>query len=439
MKKRAAEKIRKQGAGSVSPSFALQQIALPMMLASEAIKNGLLAFVQQIGMLAFRELLEAEAAQLAGPKGKHAPGRTCHHWGTAPTTLPFGGRHAVIERPRVRTKGKGGKEVELPSVAAAKETDPMPARVAEQVVVGVSTRGYERGLEPVDESIETRGESKSNVSRKLIERTADQLADFADRDLSELRIVAMFIDGIVIGEHSVLIALGVTDDGTKVPLALRCGAKENKVAAEGLVKSLTDRGLRVDAPILFVIDGGAAIRRALGAFGTHAIVQRCQVHKMRNVCDELPKERQAHVRRQMRDAYKSRSARTAKAMLGQLGAWLEANGEDSAAASLREGLDETLTVLRLGLSKTLGRTFSTTNAIENMNGTIRRVIRNVKRWQKEEMIRRWAALGIAEAQRGFRRVKGHAQMASLLAALRAAVPGVEPGKAAAVVASKKVA
>jgi transposase-like protein len=307
----------------------------------------------------------------------------------------------------------------------------MPAHVAEQVVVGVSTRGYRRTLEPVDESIQTRGESKSNVSRALVENTAEKLADFLSRKLSDLELAAMFIDGIEIGKHAVIVALGVTVDGTKVPLGVWCGSTENHVVAAALLQNLIERGLRVDAPLLFVIDGGKGLRKALSdVFGDRAVVQRCQVHKARNVRDHLPDERRAYVRRQMRDAYKSKSAKTAKMMLGQLISWLEANGEDSAAASLREGLDETLTVLRLGLPTTLCRTFSTTNAIENMNGTLRRVIRNVKRWRGEAMIQRWVALGVAEAQRGFRRVKGHAQMKTLLAALRPNMGVVEERKAA---------
>jgi putative transposase len=431
MKKEAAKRSRKQEGIPAEMSKVLGQLMLPMMLASEAIKKGLLAFVQQVGLLAFRELLQSEAEAIVGPKGKHQEQRTHHHWGTSPTPLPFGGRHVVVQRPRVRRKGKGGEEVELPSVAAARQADPMSAHVAEQVVVGVSTRGYKRSLEPVDESLETRGESKSNVSRALIENTTEKLGDFLARSLADLDIRAMFIDGIEIGKHAVIIALGVATDGTKVPLGVWCGSTENHTVAAALLQNLIERGLRVDAPVLFVIDGGKGLRKALSdVFGDRAIVQRCQVHKARNVRDHLPEERRAYVRRQMRDAYKSKSAKTAKMMLGQLASWLEANGEDSAAASLREGLDETLTVLRLGLPTTLCRTFSTTNAIENMNGTLRRVIRNVKRWRGEAMIQRWVALGIAEAQRGFRRVKGHAQMKALLAALRPNKEVAEERKAA---------
>jgi putative transposase len=431
MKKRAAGKVRKQEGVSPATSFALQQLTLPMMIASEAIKKGLLVFVQQMGMLAFNEMLEAEAAEIAGPKGKHAEERTHHHWGTARTTLPFGGRHVVVERPRVRRKGKGGKEVELPSVATARATDPMPAHVAEQVVVGVSTRGYGRSLEPLDESLESRGESKSNASRALIEKTTEKLAEFLGRKLDDVVLAAMFIDGIEIGGHAVVIALGVTKDGTKVPLGVWCGSTENHVVTAALMQNLIERGLRVDAPVLFVIDGGKGIRKALSdVFGDRAVVQRCQVHKARNVRDHLPQERRAYVRRQMHDAYRSRSAKTAKKLLMQLVSWLEANGEDAAAASLREGLDETLTVLRLNLPATLCRTFATTNAIENMNGTLRRVIHHVKRWQGETMIKRWVALGVAEAQRGFRRVKGHGQMNILLSALCPKVAVAEERKVA---------
>jgi len=419
MKKRAAGSGGMQECSPPAMSSALQQLMLPMMIASDAIKNGLLAFVQQMGMLAFKQLLDAEAEAIAGPKGKHQKERAHHHWGATSTSLPFGGRRVVVERPRVRRKGKGGKEVELPSAAAARVADPMPTHVAEKIVVGVSTRGYRRGLDPVDESLETRGESKSHVSRALIERTTEQLAEFLDRRLDDIQLAAMFIDGMEIAKHSVIIALGVTLDGTKVPLGVWCGSTENNVIAAALMQDLVKRGLRIAGPLLFVIDGGKGIRKALNdVFGDRAVVQRCQVHKARNVRDHLPQERRAYVRRQMRDAYKSKSAKTAKAMLGQLASWLEANGHDDAAASLREGLDETLTVLRLGLPTTLCRTFSTSNAIENMNGTLRRVIRNVKRWRGERMIKRWVALGVAESQRGFRRVKGHGQMHVLVAALR---------------------
>jgi transposase-like protein len=399
----------------------MQQLVLPLLLAVDATKNGLVAFVQQMGMAVLQELLATEAATIAGPKGKHRSGRTHHHWGSARTAVAFGGRNAIIERPRVRRRGKRGEggEVELPTISALRDGDPMSARVAEQVVLGVSTRGYERSLESVDDELETRGASKSNASRALIGATRGKLTEFVSRKLDDVDLVAMFIDGIEIAQHAVLVALGVTMDGTKVPLGIWAGSTENHVVATALLNNLIERGLRVDDSMLFVIDGGKGLRKALrDVFGDRAVVQRCQVHKARNVREHLDEARRAYVGRQMRDAYKSTTAATAKKKLLQLASWLENNGEDSAAASLREGLDETLTVLRLGLPKTLCRTFSTTNPVENLNGTLRRVTRNVKRWRNEAMIRRWVALAVAEAQRGFRRVKGHKSMPSLVAALR---------------------
>jgi putative transposase len=420
MSKRAAVRERKQEATPVTMSVAMQQVMLPLVLAMDATKKGLLAFVQQMGMVVLSELLVAEAAQIAGPKGKHIEGRTHHHWGTGTTPVSFGGRHVSLPHPRVRERGKRqAAEVTLPSIEALREGDPMSARVVEQIALGVSTRGYDRSLEPTDESIEARGSSKSNASRALIGATTEKLAQFVSRSLADLDLVAMFIDGIEFAGHSVVIALGVTIDGTKTPLGIWAGSTENTTLVTELLSNLVARGLRVEESTLFVIDGGKAIRKALrDVFGNRAIVQRCQVHKARNVREHLPDARRAYVAKQMRDAYDSATAATAKKKLMQLASWLASNGEDGAAASLREGLDETLTVMRLALPRTLQRTFATTNAIENMNGSLRRIARNVKRWKDETMIRRWVALGIAEAQKGFRRVKGHKDMPSLVAAIR---------------------
>ena len=426
MKKKAAVGVRKQEGAGMTMSVATQQLMLPLLIAMDATKKGLLAFVQQMGMVALAELLAMEAAQIVGPKGKHVEGRTHHHWGTGLTPLCFGGRNVSVAHPRVRVRGKGrGGEVQLPTIEALRESDPLSARVVEQIALGVSTRGYERSLEPIDESVEARGTSKSNASRALIEATTEKLAAFVSRKLDAVDLVAMFIDGIEFAGHAVVIALGVTIDGTKEPLGIWAGSTENSTVATALLSDLVDRGLRVEDSMLFVIDGGKAIRKALrDVFGDRAVVQRCQVHKARNVREHLPESRRAYVARQMRDAYASTTAATAKKKLLQLASWLASNGEDSAAASLREGLDETLTVLRLALPPTLRRTFATTNGIENMNGSLRRIARNVKRWKNEKMILRWVALGIAEAQRGFRRVKGHINMPSLVAALRPAAKAV---------------
>jgi putative transposase len=418
MKKRSAETSRKQGKiATTTLTAVMHQLVLPLIVGLEATKKGMFAFVHQMGMAAVNELLAVEAASVAGPKGKHAVSRQFHHWGSTPTVVPFGGRKVVVERPRVR--GKAGGEVALPTLEAFRAGDPMPARVAEQIVLGVSTRGYERSLEPVPGDVTTRGTSKSSASRALIERTAEKLSAFLTRSLEKTDIVAMFIDAIEIANKSVIIALGVTVDGTKVPLGMCLGSTENSTVATALLNGLIERGLHIAHRTLFVIDGGKGIRKGIAdIFGAAAIVQRCQVHKLRNVRDYLPEARHAHVMRQMRKAYASSNPKVARKQLLQLASWLESNGDDGAAASLREGLDETLTVLHLKLTGTIQRTFATTNSIENMNGTIRRVCRNVKRWKGESMIQRWIALGVGEAERKFRRVKGYKMMSPLVAAVR---------------------
>jgi transposase-like protein len=395
-----------------------------MVAGIEATRTGLLGLVHAMGRAALDELLRSEAEKIAGPKGKREPDRTAHHWGTTRTPLPFGGRDIVLERPRVRSKDS--REISLPLVEELRRRDPLPERVAEQIVLGVSTRGYERSLEPLPAGTRTRRASKSAASRALIEKTTERMGAFLGRRLDGLDIVALFVDGIEVAGRAVIVALGVTADGTKVPLGLWLGSTENATVCTSLVQSLVTRGLKIDQPILCVIDGGKGIRKALcDVLGSSAKIQRCQVHKTRNVRDHLPEARKAYVAGQMREAYTSRSAKVAKKRLLQLASWLDRNGEDAAAESLREGLDETLTVLKLDLPARLTRTFSTTNSIENMNGTIRRVTRNVKRWRGDTMIRRWVALALVEAQRKFRRVKGHDHMPALVRALRPEPVAVE--------------
>lgn len=417
MKKRAATKCRNQeSCVETELPEAIRQLVMPMVAGIEATRTGLLGFVHAMGRAALDELLRGEAERVVGPKGKRVVGRKAHHWGTTRTPLPFGGRDIVVERPRVR--GKQGGEVALPLIEKLRRRDPLPERVVEQIVLGVSTRGYARSLEPLPPGTETRRTSKSSASRALIEKTTEKMGAFLARRLDALDIIALFVDGIEIAKHSVIVALGVTLDGTKVPLGLWVGSTENATVCTSLVQSLVERGLTIDRPILCVIDGGKGIRKALlDVLGTSARIQRCQVHKLRNVRDHLPEARKKYASGQMSEAYKSGSAKVAKKRLLQLASWLAKNGEDDAGESLREGLDETLTVLKMNLPPRLSRTFSTTNPIENMNGTIRRVARNVKRWRGTTMIRRWVALAMVEAQKKFRRVKGHVHMPALVRAL----------------------
>ena len=307
----------------------------------------------------------------------------------------------------------------MPAVAAWRQRDPLTARVLEQIVLGVSTRGYAGSLEPGPAGVRSRGTSKSAVSRTLRGRLTAALETQLSQRLEGLDLLALFLDGVVVGGQTVIVALGLTRDGDKVPLGLRLGSTENAIVCTELLQDLLERGLKIADRVLCVIDGGKGLRRALqDVLGTAAVIQRCQLHKARNLLALVPKARQAYVRAMLRRAYRAPSAAAARRLLNALGTWLEGNGHVDAAASLREGLEETLTVLTLGLPPRLRRLFATTNCIENLIGMVRHVTRNVTRWRDGTMIRRWVGLGLGRAAARFRRIKGHRELATLATALR---------------------
>lgn len=416
MRSRAEKRDGKQGAG-LAGLARVRQFLLPMVAGMAAARQDLLSWVQQVGLEALADVFEADVLSLAGEKGKHRPERTHHRWGWTPTELPFGGRRIQLERPRVRTKS--GQEVTLPSVRRFRTEDPLPERVLDQILLGVSTRGYGASLGPVPPGVRDRGTSKSAASRHLVERMGRKMEEYLSRPLGEVKLLALMLDGIEVAGHTVVVALGISDDGTKLPLGLWQGSTENAALCTSLLQDLLRRGLSLDGKLLCVIDGGKGIRKAIGdVLGDLAVIQRCQIHKRRNLKDHLPKSVQLHVDRVLREAYASTSADTARKRLRSLLSWLETNGHEDAAASLREGMEETLTVLKLELPSTLRRSLATTNAIENTLGSVRRVSRNVKRWKSGAMVRRWVATGVLAAAKRFRRIKGHRDMAALFRALR---------------------
>lgn len=418
MRKRTGKRATRQGEdGAAIAGGRVGQMLLPMLAGIAATKKEFTSWVHEVGLLALRELLDGDAERMAGPKGRHQRERTHHHWGTANSPLAFAGRHISIKRPRVRRRGGG--EAELPLLRQFQEQDPLPERVVNQILLGVSTRGYEKSIEPAPAGVRSRGASRSAASRHLVARTSATMRSHLARRLDDLDVLVLMLDGLVVAEHTVVAALGITVDGTKIPLGLWLGSTENTTICTELLQDLLNRGLRVTGRLLCVIDGGKGVRKAVtDVFGDLAVIQRCQIHKRRNIRDHLSEKRRAYVARALNDAYKSDTVDTARKRLRSLASWLERNGEDGAAASLREGLEETLTVLKLGLPPTLRRTLATTNPIENMNGTVRRVTRNVKRWRGGAMVRRWTALAMLTAQKRFRRIKGHRDLPVLLRALR---------------------
>lgn len=369
------------------------------------------------GMGVLGAMLEEERAKICGPRYVHQPERGASRAGHANGELALGGRRVRVRRPRVRSTD--GDEVTLETWRRFAEADPLTPRAVEQMVLGVSTRKYVRSIEPAPPGLTSRGTSKSAVSRRFVASTREKLAETMSRDLSKLALCSIMIDGIHVGEHLVLVALGIDTHGDKQVLGLYEGATENTTCCTGLLSDLEARGVPTDRAMLFVIDGSKALAKAIRVkFGTRALIQRCQVHKRRNVEDHLPNDMKRNAGRTISAAYHSGNAVRAKRMLEGLARQLERK-HPSAAASLREGLDETLTVMGLDLHEGLARTLSTTNPIEFLNGRIRRTTHNVAKWDGGEMVMRWLAVALIEASKTFRKLRGYKGMPKLVAALRA--------------------
>ena len=406
------------------------QILLPMIAGIAATKADLTEWVYEQGLTALHLLLREDAEKIAGPKGKHEKERTHNHWGSTDGELSFGGRRIQVSRPRVRSKS--GEEASLPHFEAFREEDPLPERVLNQILVGVSTRNYESSLDKPSAKLKSRGTSKSAASRHLVSQTTKKLEEYLSRRLEEFELAALMMDGLEVAGQTVVVTLGITIDGTKVPLGIWLGSTENSRVCTAMLQNLLERGLRIDESILCVVDGGKGIRKALvDVLGDLAVIQRCQLHKLRNLRPYLPKSRHAYVLQTMKEAYQCKSADKARKRLQALVSWLERNGYDEAAGSLREGMEETLTVVKLALPELLRKSLATTNAIENLNSTIRRVSRNVKRWKSPSMIRRWTALGVVTAEKKFHRIKGYRHMGALVHALRSKQKSLDSDEVAA--------
>jgi hypothetical protein len=389
-------------------------------LAGEA-REGLLALAVGTGLGVLGELLAADVDRMVGPKGRHNPARTAVRHGTEPGQVTLGGRRVRVDRPRVRT-ADGTREVPVPTWTAFSAAELLDQLTVERMLAKLSTRRYRAGLEPVGSRVEqtASGTSKSAVSRRFVAATEHALAELLAADLTGMDLVALMVDGVKVAEHCCVVALGITGDGTKIPLGLAEGATENATVVTDLLTGLRDRGLDVARPILVVIDGARALRRAVVDVFDHPVIQRCQLHKLRNVTDRLPDAVASTVAKRMRRAYHQADPLVAEAELEALARELD-RSHPGAAGSLREGLPETLTIGRLGVPPTLARTLRSTNSIESMISICRDHAANVKRWRDGQMVLRWVAAGMGEAAKQFRRVNGHLHLAALRAALDATV------------------
>jgi putative transposase len=396
-----------------------EQVAVSMAEIAGSVREGLLALAVGAGLQVMAAMFAEDAERLCGPGGKHNPGRAGYRHGTGAGSVTLGGRRIGATRPRVRaTDGSG--ELHLPSYDLFSGTEVLGEMALERMLAGLSSRRYARGLEPAGTAVEEAASatSKSAVSRRFVAATETALAELMSKRLDDLDLVAFMVDGVHFGEHTCVVALGIGIDGTKHPLGVEEGSTENAAVVTDLITGLRERGLDTTRPILAVLDGAKALSKAVKDVFGKPVIHRCQEHKIRNVKDKLPEKLRSVTEKRMRQAYHAETALQAEAELTELAREL-GKTHPGAAASLREGMAETLTVLRLGVPPTLARTLRSTNSIESMIGICREHSKNVKRWRDGTMALRWCAAGMTEAGKQFRRVNGHLHLPKLRAALDA--------------------
>ena len=378
-------------------------------------------FCLTAGVATLSRMMEEDATQLCGRRYERSANKTAHRWGKTQGKIGFHGGKIEVDRPRVRARLGG--EVALPSWEVALAEDWLGQWAMNLMLINVSTRKFGRAVRlPGGDGPAANGDgrSKSAVSRRFVALSAEHMAEWMASDLSPLDLLAIQIDGIHITEELLLVAaVGIDAEGTRHPLGVVEGATENAATAQALLDNLIGRGLDPAICRLFIVDGAKALTKAIRrTFGSHTPIQRCQVHKARNITERLPKPLQASVRRTLRQAWELDDAEKAERLIRNLGRRLE-HDAPGVRDSILEGLDEILTVNRLGLPAELRRSLACTNIIENMNGTVRRVCRNVKHWRDAAMALRWTAAAMLEAANGFRRLKAHRQLPFLKSALAA--------------------
>lgn len=367
-------------------------------------QQALRELVLSAGFEVFAELLEEDRRRLCGPRYARPQERRAYRHGHGQGVVVLGGRQVRLRKPRVRSVS--GEELSLASWETMKDQDPLQERAVEQILCGVSTRKYERSLEELPDEKASVGTSKSSVSRRFIARTRRQVEAFLSRPLGELDLPVLMLDGTEVGRHLLIVALGIDRQGSKHVLGVIEGSSESTEVCRQLLRGLLERGLVVERHRLVVIDGSKGLHKAVRVtFGSWAVIQRCRVHKMRNVLEHLPKRLRPWFQTKIRKAWDLPSVESAER---ELRALADALDEDhpGAAASLREGLDETLTVNRLGLAGALLKTLRSTNPIENVYGSVKTTARNVKRWRSGSMALRWVVTALAEAELRFRRIRG---------------------------------
>jgi putative transposase len=411
-KQRAVQQFRRL-ATEENPNI---QMTLPLADIVGLLQEGVGHLLREAGLSLMSLVMEEEVRHLAGDRHEQHEGRLAHRWGKEDGYCVVDGQKVPIQRTRLRNKQN--REQRLGSYEIFQRSGPLQKAVWEKMMRGLSTRNYGAVVKEFQQAY---GIEKSAVSENFIEASREKVKELMERPLGKLRLCAVLIDGTPFKDRQMIVALGVGCDGRKTVLGLREGATENATVVSALLSDLIERGLDFSAPRLYILDGGKALHAAVRRHaGEAAFIQRCQVHKKRNVVDHLPEEYQAEVRRKLQNAYAMVDYGDAKRALERLHRELmEMN--PSAARSLEEGMEETLTVHKLRVPDQLRRTLSSTNVIESAFSIVETVCRNVKRWRAGDQIERWVGSGLLVAERQFRKVIGFRQIPLLLSSLANAV------------------
>lgn len=392
------------------------QLILPMAEVAHLLQDGVGQLVRQAGLQLMQLVMEEEVKSLAGDRHQQHEGRKAHRWGSEDGYCVVDGQKVPIRKTRLRTASpEGGKrEQRLGSYELFQRSGPMQAGVWDKMMRGLSTRNYGAVVKDFHNAY---GVEKSAVSENFIEASREKVKQLMERPLGELRLCAIVIDGTPFKDRQMIAALGIGCDGVKTVLGIREGATENTAVVSSLLSELAERGIDFSVPRLYILDGGKALASAVRKHtGEAGLIQRCQVHKRRNVVDHLPDENKADVRRKLQNAYSMSGYTEAKRALDQLHRELM-DLNPSAARSLEEGMEETLTVHKLRVPDQLRRTLCCTNVIESAFSIVETVCRNVKRWRDGDHIERWVGSGLLVAERQFRKVIGYRQIPLLLSSM----------------------
>lgn len=395
--------------------FPIQELTMRDL--QQAVKGRFSSFCTAVGIQALMTLMDQDVEAMAGPKGKHDPNRTAYRHGYQNTTVPMGNQRLGIKRPRARSI-ETDTDLPIPSYEAFANDDELLEAALNRMLYGMSSRDYRHGIEDYSDIAETSGTSKSAISQRFIKASAKEAQKVLGRRFDQETIPVLMIDGIALGDYTAIVAMGVTSDGHKIIMGVRIGSTENAQVCRDLLTDLVSRGLKYEQGLLAVIDGSKALRKALrDVFGQQVLVQRCQVHKMRNVMDYLPKHKRDWVKRKLKKAWTSETAEEAIRQLRSLATSLQTQYPD-AAASLREGLEETVTILKLSIPGLLQRSLRSTNTIESAFSMVSKNIRNVKNWKNGTMVQRWVCAALLDAENRANRIAGYRSMGILISEIQ---------------------